>query len=365
MRHGCSCQDYGCQVRQPTRPNADCHAPSGHSKKVLLMNIRRIVSRSTANALFACTALGSMLINGMGTAFAQDYPSKPVRMIVPFAAGGSIDIGTRMLAQRLTPRLGQSVIVENKPGAEGVIGTDYVIKSPPDGYTILAVGGSSFTSALVKNLPFDLIRDLQPITLTRVGPSALMVNAAFPPKNLAELKAWVKANPGKLNFGGSTAPTSLATEMFKKAAGIDGAIIPYKGSGPIQTALLSGEVQIALDPPASYKALIDSGRLRILAVTDKERLAMFPNAATTYEQGVNMSFATNTGFWFPAKTAKPIVDRMNKEIVAVVLEPDMKKWVESTGSVPFGSTPEYFRDFIARDHAFLAEAAKMVNYQPQ
>lgn len=329
------------------------------------MNIRRIASRLTVNALLACAALGSMPINGMGTAFAQDYPGKPIRMIVPFAAGGSIDVGTRMLAQRLTSRLGQSVIVENKAGAEGVIGTEFVIKSAPDGYTILAVGGSSYTPALVKNLPFDLIRDLQPITLTRVGPSAVMVNAAFAPKNIAELQTWVKANPGKLNFGGSTAPTSLATEMFKKAAGIDGLVVPYKGSGPVQTGLLSGEIQIALDPPASYKALIDSGRLRILAITDKERLAMFPNAATTYDQGVNMSFATNTGFWFPARTPKPIVDRMNKEIVAVVLEPDMKKWVESTGSVPIGSTPEYFRDFIARDHAFLAEAAKMVNYQPQ
>jgi len=315
--------------------------------------------------LFKAAVLFAALGMSMGAAHAQSWPSKPIRTIVPFAPGGSIDVGARMIAEALGKRLGQSVIVENRPGADGVIGTDFVAKSAPDGYTIAAIGGSSFHPALIKTLPFNLTRDMQPVILVRVGDSAVMVNANFPVKNLRELQAWVKANPGKLNFGGSTVPTTLATEMFKKAMGIDGMVIPYKGSAPVVTALLGGEVQISLDPPIAYKQHVDAGKLRFLAITGKQRQAIFADVPTTHEQGVNFAFGTNTGYWLPGGTPMPIVDRFNREINEIIRTPEFRKYVESTGGVVMGGAPEEFRAWIVNDQAFLAEGARLIKYQPQ
>jgi tripartite-type tricarboxylate transporter receptor subunit TctC len=326
--------------------------------------VNKLVSTTAASVTRGIARAMILLTLTAGHAAAQEYPSKPIRMIVPFAAGGSSDIGARMFAQRMQQRMGQSVIVENKVGAEGVIGTDFVVKSAPDGYTILAVGGSSYTPALIKNLPFDLIRDLAPVSMVRYGPTALIAHAGFAPKNIRELQAWIKANPGKLNFGASTASTTLATELLKHAGGLEGTLVPYKGSGQVVTALVAGEVQVALDSPIPYKGHIESGRVRILALTDKERLPLFPNAMTTHEQGVNFSFSTNSGFWVPARTPRPVIERLNKEIVAIVHDPEVKKWVETSGSISVGSTPEYFRDFVARDHQLLTDGAKLINYRP-
>jgi tripartite-type tricarboxylate transporter receptor subunit TctC len=257
------------------------------------------------------------------------------------------------------------MIVENRPGADGVIGTDYVAKSAPDGYTIAAIGGSSFHPALVKNLPFNLTRDMQPVILVRVGDSAVMANANFPARNLKELQAWAKANPGKLNFGGSTVPTTLATEMLKKALGIDGVVVPYKGSAPVVTALLAGEVQVSLDPPIAYQQHVVAGKLRFLAITGKQRLSIFPDAPTTVEQGVNFTFGTNTGYWLPGGTPMPIVERLNREINEVIRTPEFRKYVESTGGVVMGGMPEEFRSWIVNDQNFLAEGARLIKYEPQ
>jgi len=300
------------------------------------------------------TLLASLaLAFAAAAADAQDkYPSKVVRLIVPFAAGGSTDIVARALGQELSKLIGQPVIVENKPGAGGTIGSDYVAKSPPDGYTLLLGTVSTHAAAmsLYEKLPYDPLRDFTPITEIATIPNLVVVNAAsVPVQTLAELVQLAKKEPGKLTFASNGSGTSnhLATELLKTTAGIDIVHVPYKGSGPALNDLLAGHVSMMLDVVMTSYQYVKAGRLKALAVTGSTRSPLLPDVPTVAEQGF-------PGFeaivWFgvlaPAKTPPAIVEYLNKQLVAAINSPSLKTLLEGQGAQTVGNTTSDFAKVI-------------------
>jgi tripartite-type tricarboxylate transporter receptor subunit TctC len=302
-------------------------------------------------AALACLALAVA-----ASAHAQDkYPSKLVRLVVPFAAGGSTDVVARALGQELSERIGQPVIVENKPGAGGTVGSDYVAKSPPDGYTLLIGTVSTHGAAvsLYEKLPYEPLRDFAPITEIATIPNLVVVNAAsVPVQTLAELVQLAKKQPGKLTFASNGAGTSnhLATELLKTASGIDIVHVPYKGSGPALNDLLAGHVSMMLDVVMTSYPHVKAGKLKALAVTGSTRSPLLPDVPTVAEQGF-------PGFeaivWFgvlaPAKTPPAIVERLNKELVAAINSPKLKTLLESQGAQTVANTPAAFTKRIGSE----------------
>jgi tripartite-type tricarboxylate transporter receptor subunit TctC len=302
-------------------------------------------------ATLACLALAVA-----GPAHTQDkYPSKLIRLVVPFAAGGSTDVVARALGQELSERIGQPVIVENKPGAGGTVGSDYVAKSPPDGYTLLIGTVSTHGAAvsLYEKLPYEPLRDFAPITEIATIPNLVVVNAAsVPVQTLGELVQLAKKQPGKLTFASNGAGTSnhLATELLKSAAGIDVVHVPYKGSGPALNDLLAGHVSMMLDVVMTSYPYVKAGRLKALAVTGSTRSPLLPEVPTVAEQGF-------PGFeaivWFgvlaPAKTPPAVVERLNKELVAAINAPKLKTLLESQGAQTVASTPVDFTKRIGNE----------------
>jgi len=324
-------------------------------------------AHALARRLAAAALAASSFMLFWGTAQAQTYPTRPIRMVVPFAAGGITDVLIRVLSDKLSGRVGQAVVVENRPGANGLIGADVVAKAAPDGYTILPVGGSSYTTTFFKELPFDFHRDFTPITLFWVGGYLFLVNSSASAKTLKEFVAQVKANPGKFNTGSSGAPNLMMTALFTKVAGMDMTNIPYKGNAQTATALLAGEIQLVLDPPTSHKANLESGKVRALAISGPGRLPSLPDVPTLSEAGFpNVNGTFNGGAWAPAGTPRPIVDRLNTEFHAILALPDVKEKTLGIGGVLVQtSTPEGLRQFIADDQRFWAEAARVSGFKPE
>ena len=282
-------------------------------------------------------------------AHAQDkYPSKLVRLVVPFATGGSTDILARTLAQELTERVGQPVIVENKPGAGGTVGTDSVAKSKPDGYTLLLGTVSTHAAAvsLYEKLPYDPLRDFAPITEIATIPNLVVINAAaVPVSSLPQLIQLAKRQPGKLTYASNGAGTSnhLATELLKSTAGVDIVHVPYKGSGPALIDLLGGQVAMMLDVVSTSYPHVKSGKLKALAVTGSTRTPMLPDVPTVAEQGFpGFEAMVWFGMFAPGKTPPAIVEQLNKEFVAVLRSPKVKELVEGQGAQIVGSTPAAF-----------------------
>ncbi len=302
-----------------------------------------------------------------GSAGAQTYPSKPIRMVVPFAAGGITDVLIRVISDKLQQRVGQPVLVDNRPGANGLIGADVVAKAAPDGYTILPVGGTSYMPTFFKELPFDFHRDFTPITLFWVGGYLFLVNSNSPAKNLKEFVALAKVNAGKFNTGSSGAPNLMMTALFNKTAGIDMVNIPFKGNAQTATALLSGEIQLVLDPPTSHKANLDSGKVLALAISGKERLPSLPNVPTLEEAGFpNLNGTFNGGAWAPTGTPRDVINRLNSEFRAILAMPDVKEKTLTIGGVNVQtSTPEGLRQYIQDDQRFWTEAAKISGFKPE
>ena len=298
---------------------------------------------------------------------AQTYPSKPIRMVVPFAAGGITDVLIRVLSDKLQQRVGQSVLVDNRPGANGLIGADVVAKAAPDGYTILPVGGSSYTTTFFKDLPFDFHRDFTPVTLFWVGGYLFLVNGNSPAKTLKEFVALAKTNAGKFNTGSSGAPNLMMTALFNKTVGIDMVNIPFKGNAQTATSLLSGEIQLVLDPPTSHKANLESGKVRALAISGKERLPSLPNVPTLEEAGFpNLNGTFNGGAWAPAGTPREIVNKLNSEFHAILAMPDVREKTLTIGGVNVQTTtPEGLRQYIQEDQRFWAEAARVSGFKPE
>ncbi|HEY9237706.1 MAG TPA: tripartite tricarboxylate transporter substrate binding protein [Burkholderiaceae bacterium] len=298
---------------------------------------------------------------------AQTWPTKPVTLIVPFPAGGTTDVLARALADKLTLSLGQTVIVESKPGAGATLGADYVAKSRPDGYTLL-VGAVHHTiaSSVYKKLPYDFQKDLTPITEIALVPNVLVVNAATPAKNVAELVAMLKAQPGKYNYGsnGNGTAQHLIGTQFQNLTGSDIAHIPYKGSGPLATDLLGGQVTMSFDTVTPVLPHIKSGKLRALAITTAKRSSALPDVPTLEEAGLK---GFDIGTWFgvlaPAATPKDVVARLNAEMVKVIKSPDFRKRMDEIGAEPIGNTSEQMAQQIKSEtdkFAKLVKDAKVV-----
>jgi len=298
----------------------------------------------------------TFLFSALGTAQAQNYPSKTVRLIVPFAAGGSTDIMGRLVAQKLSEAWGQQVIVDNRPGGSTVIGTDIVAKSAPDGHTLL-VTPAPFTivPSLLKKLPYDPAKDFAPITLINTTPLVVIVHPGVPAKNIKELVALAKARPGVLNFGssGSGGSNHLAGELFNAMANVKISHVPYKGNGPAMIDLLGGHIDMAYNGLTSALQHIKTGKLRALGVTSLKRSAALPDMPTLDEQGLKgfQAVAWN-GLTGPAGMPKAAVDRAASDVARRMKSPELAEFLKREGSDPVGSsTAEYttfLRDEIAK-----------------
>jgi tripartite-type tricarboxylate transporter receptor subunit TctC len=285
---------------------------------------------------------------------AANYPSKPIKLVVPFPPGGPLDTVARALGQAMTASWGQPVVVDNRPGAGGGIGADVVAKSPPDGYTILmgAVSTHAINVTLYKKIPYDPLRDFVPVTQVADVPNVLVVNPALPVHSVVELIAYAKAHPGTLNFAsGSNGSTGhLAGELFKSMAHIDMQHIPYKGSAPAISDLLAGQVSLMFDNLASATPLIKSGKLRALAVTTAKRTPFFPELPTIAEAGLpGFDLSTWFGVFAPAGTPPEIVTKLNVELVRILKTPEMKEHMANLGVEPVGNTPEQFLAYIRNE----------------
>lgn len=279
------------------------------------------------------------------SASAQQYPSKPIRIIVPQSAGGSTDLVARPLAQQLAQTLGTSVVVENRPGAGSVIGTDLVAKAAPDGYTLLAVAASVTMSPSLYKLPFDPLRDLAPISQLTSLPNILVVHPSMPIKSVKELIAFVKARPGQLNFGSSgiATGTHLSMELLMNMTGMKMVHIPYKGGSLNVNALIGGETQVNFSTISTALPHVKTGRLRALAVSTAKRAAAAPDVPTVAEAGVKgYEYSSWIGLLAPAKTPQAIIAKLNAESIKAMQAPEMKAIMAVEASEPVGSTPDEF-----------------------
>ena len=281
---------------------------------------------------------------------AADYPAKPVRVIVPTAPGGGIDIPARFLAQKLSESLQRPFVVENRGGAGGLIGHGLVAKSTPDGYTLLAVAPLfTIAPALHADLPYDSIRDFAPISLVTKGPFLLLVNASLPVRSVKELIALAKSRPGALDIGVSSGGGShLAAAWFASLANIKVTLVPYKGTGPVTVDTLAGQLHMFFGNVLSNRSHVKSGRLRALAVSSSERSSVLPELPTIAESGVRGYDVTFWHGWIaPAGTPPAIVAKLNAELAKAVRSPDIIKRLADDGAAPVASTPEAFQQLIA------------------
>jgi tripartite-type tricarboxylate transporter receptor subunit TctC len=299
---------------------------------------------------------------------AQQYPSKPVRVIVPFGAGGPADIYARYLAQRLQEPMGQSFVVDDRPGAGSIIGTDLVAKSPPDGYTLLLMSNThTVNESLVPKKPFALMKDFVPIAPINYSDLVLVVHPSVPAKSIKELIALAKAKPNGLNYASSGAgtPYHMAGELFKAMAGVQIVHIPHKGSGEARTSVMSGQVEVMLDAITTMAPMARAGRVRPLGTTGLKRSSVLPDVPTISEAGVKGYEATIwLGIMTPTGTPKPIVDRLNAEIGKIVARPDVKKAWNEQGAEPMAMTPAEFEKFLNADIAKWANVVKVAGVKP-
>jgi tripartite-type tricarboxylate transporter receptor subunit TctC len=294
---------------------------------------------------------------------AANYPAKPVRLVVPFPAGGTTDILARAVAQKLSEAWGRQMIVDNRPGAGGNIGSDLVAKSAPDGYTLLmgTVGTHAINPSLYKNMPYDHVKDFAPVILVAGVPNVLVVNPSLPVHSVPELIAYAKANPGKLNFASSGNGTSihLSGELFKAMTGVEMTHVPYKGSAPALTDLIGGQVQLMFDNLPSSLPFIKAGKLRALAVTSGARAAALPDLPTLAESGLPGFEASS---WFgvlaPAGTPRDIVAKLNGAIAGWLASPEAKEKLLAQGAIAAGGTPEDFARHIGAETSKWAKVVK-------
>lgn len=296
------------------------------------------------------------------TAIAQSYPSKPIRIVVPFPPGGGGDVLMRPLSRKLTELLGQSVVIDNRPGANGNVGADHVAKSDPDGYVLL-LGNSSLpiSATLYAQMPFDPIKDLTMIGLVSITPSALVAHPSLSVKTTADLIALAKASPGKLNYAsaGSGSTPHLSLEMLKTMAGVDMVHVPYKGGGPAVTAVLAGQVDVLVTNISTILSQVRAGKLNAIGVTSLKRSAVLPNVPTIGESGVpGFEVKTWYGLMGPAGLPKDVIARLNAAIVAAVNSADLRDQLVGLGYEPESSTPEALVTLMREDIAKWAKVVK-------
>ena len=309
------------------------------------------------------TLIAALSFAPMAAAQAPAYPTKPIRIVVPFPPGGATDILARDVAQKLTEAWGQQVIVDNRPGAGGNVGSELVAKSAPDGYTLEmgTVGTHAINASLYAKMPYDHVKDFAPIILVAAVPNVLEVNPAIPVNSVTELIAYAKANPGKLNFASSGNGTSihLSGELFKVMAGVEMTHVPYKGSAPALQDLVGGQVQIMFDNLPPSLPMIRAGKLRALAVTSAARAPALPDVPTVAEAGLPGFEASS---WFgllaPAGTPPAIVAKINGEVAAWLATPEAKEQLSKQGAAAAGGTPDDFAKHIAAETAKWAKVVK-------
>jgi tripartite-type tricarboxylate transporter receptor subunit TctC len=298
-------------------------------------------------------ALGSSVMLTAPWGYAQTYPAKPIRLIVPLAPGGPSDILARTLAQKLSEGIGQSVVVDNRPGAGGTVGAEIAAKAPPDGYTIILVSTSySINASLYPKLPYNTLKDLTAVSQLAAAPFILTVHPSLPAKSVRELLALAKKRPGDLNYasGGSGTGPHLAMEVLKERTGVDMVHIPYKGAGPAMNDLVAGQVQVQMVNMIAGLPLAKNGRIRALGVSSARRSDAAPELPTIAESGVpGFDEGGQHGILIPSATPRDIVLKLNQEIVRAIRSPDVKRRLESEGADVVGSTPEQYAAVIRSD----------------
>jgi tripartite-type tricarboxylate transporter receptor subunit TctC len=306
---------------------------------------RRLLSRLAFTLLAAATVWPA--------AQAQTFPSKPIRIVVPFGAGGVADLTARTVAGRLAEQLGQSVVIENKPGAGGVVAADTVLKAEPDGHTLLLMSnGTAVSAGLFKSLPFDTLKDFAPISTLGYFDIAILAPADSRFKSLAELLAFARSNPGKLNIGsiniGST--QNLAAELFKSTAAMDVQIVPFNGTPAVVTALRGGQIDAAVEILGPVMSQVQAKALRVLAVTGEKRSAALPDVPTARESGLSSFVAASwNGLAAPARTPRPVVERLNREVVAAINHPDVRRRLAELNVDAQASSPEQASALLASE----------------
>jgi tripartite-type tricarboxylate transporter receptor subunit TctC len=300
----------------------------------------------------------------------DDYPSRPIRLIVPYAAGGGADSVARIVARRVSETIGQAIVIENRGGAGSIIGTDLVNKADPDGYTLLLgqSGPISINPAIYKKLPYDPVKDFAPVAMTTAYPYIMVVNPKLGVKTLQAFVALAKSRPGELNYGttGVGAANHLVTELFDFRAGIKMTHIPYRGTALAVTDLLAGQVQMVFADPISALPHINAGTLLALAVTSKERSPVAPNVPTVSESGYpDFDAIAWHGFLAPANTPPAIVGKLNAEIAAALKDPETAALLEKQAMQTVGSSPQAFADFIKQDIAVWKEVAEQAKVELQ
>ena len=301
---------------------------------------------------------------------AQVWPSRPIRIIVPYTPGGSSDFTARTLAERLGPLLSTQVVVENKPGGNTVIGTEFVVKSPPDGYTLLLAGLTTYGAQphLYKKLPYDVLKDLTPINNAIISPLVLSVHPSVPAKNVQELIAYAKANPGRVNFGtaGVGNTLHLATELFKLKTGVDIIEVPYKGASQAVVDLLAGNIQMMFDLVQTPLQHINAGKLRALATTWEKRASALPNVPTMIEQGLDYNFGAMIGLMGPAGMPKDVVNRLHAEIAKVMAMPDVRESFAKQAMEPATfASPEAYAAAFRSEVDNMGKLVRAAGIQPQ
>lgn len=306
--------------------------------------------------------LAAVLLACSTVALAQVYPTKPIRWIVPYTGGGITDVVTRLVTTKMQAALGQSIVVDNKPGANSILGSDLAAKAAPDGYTMLTViaGYSANVTLYAGKLPFDSIKDLTPISLVAIAPLIMTASNALPAKDVRELLAHAKANPGKLNFGSSGigAAAHLTTELLKQTAGIDMVHVPFKGTAPAMQAAMANDIQILVDTPSSLMPQVKGGKLKALGMFSGKRLTAYPEVPTVAEAGgPALESSTWVLFMAPGATPREIINRLSAEAAKAVRDPEVQNRLVQTGIEPVGNTPAEAKQFL---DAEIAKWAKVI-----
>jgi tripartite-type tricarboxylate transporter receptor subunit TctC len=297
-------------------------------------------------------------------ASADEYPTRPIKLLVGFSAGGGLDISCRHWAQRLSARIGQQVIVENRPGASGELAVKQAMTSSPDGYTLVCMSGSNTISSSKPNSPFDILKDVAPVIQMTRFTFVLYVNPSLPVKSVAELVAYAKAKPGDLNYGsvGTGSTPHLAFEFLKLHTGMDIVHVPFKGTAQAASAVMAGDVQVGLDAIAAVKGHFDAGQLRPLAVVSAGRTPALPNVPGMDEAGVpGVNIGSFSGVGAPAKTPRPIVDLLNRHLNAILQEPETRTVFQAQGYEIAGGSPEDFQRALAAEVATWSRVIRAAN----
>jgi tripartite-type tricarboxylate transporter receptor subunit TctC len=326
-----------------------------------MINLRRRTFLHLAAGAAALPAISRI-------SWAQAYPTRPVRIIVGFAAGGAFDIAARLIGKRLSERLAQPFIVENRPGASTNIATEAVVHAPADGYTLLLAGAVNTVNAtLYGNLKFDFIRDIAPVAGIIRFPNLIAVNPSFPAKTVSEFIAYAKANPGKITFAstGTGSTQHLAGELFKMMTGVDMVHIPYRGAAPALTDLISGQVQVMFGPLPPSIEFIRAGKLRALAVTTTTRSEALPDIPTVGEFVPGYEASGWNGVGAPKHTPAEVIDKLNKEINAGLADPDIKARLADLGGTTLGGSPTEFGKLVADEIEKWSKVVKFADLKPE